>query len=118
MSYTAPQYYGYGPSSGGYAQFLNGEEGKSYGSKRATTQRTAHELARRNPKQNAPQNGETSVAGGGGTAMGIVLNEIRIDQHSRVMPAPVDAMGPNPERAPAALGHMDKKHSVTMNASY
>lgn len=119
MSYTAPQFYGYGPAAGGYAQFFNGRTGKTYNSKRQTTQHTGHQLARRNPKQNKPQNGDTSYEGSGtGSVMGVVLNEIRIDQHEKVMATPVDPMGPKTDRPPASYGHMGGGPKMTINKTY
>ncbi len=113
MSYNAPKYQGYGRQQGGYGQFHNGFNGKTYNETRHSTSNVAASLLRSNPKQNKPVNGDESYEGSGtGSQIGVVMNEIRIDQHERVKPVPVDPNGPKTDRPVSTYNNYEKPKLV------
>ena len=112
MSYTAPKFYGYGPSSGGYSQFLNGYSGKKWNKKSHKAFDNTHKLQAPEAPQNRPDEASQIVeARSGGTQMGVILNELTIDK-KRAPVMMTDMMGPSTDAV--AMGNNTSNVSMTI----
>ena len=104
MSHSAPKFDGYPYSGGGYQFYYSGQRGKTYKASKHSEKEARHSLAKKNPKQNKPEDNPTEYAGSGsGTVAGVITNEFQIDGPSLAPPQPVDRNGPS--TGAVAMGH-------------